>query len=75
MHNAVVCTEDAPFFPDRAIDGEALGRSYLGALGYEPLIELCSLWPRGVIDAAFKEPVVSERPVHSARRSREGRGP
>ena len=63
MHNSIVCTEDAPFYNGRTVDREALERSYLGALTYELLIELCALWPRGVIDAGFKEPVVSERPV------------
>ena len=63
MHNAVVCTEDAPFYNGRTVDRAALERSYLGALGYELLIELCALWPRGVIDAGFKDRVVSERPV------------
>ena len=63
MHNAIVCTEDAPFYNGRTVDREALERSYLGAVAYDLLIELCALWPRGVIDAGFKEPVVSERPV------------
>ena len=63
MHNAIVCTEDAPFYDDRHVDREALQGSYLGALGYELLIEVCTLWPAGVIDDGFKEPVVSGRPV------------
>ena len=63
MHNAVVCTEDAPFYREETIDRDALERSYLGAVGYELLIELCALWPRGLIDPGFKEPVVSDRPV------------
>ncbi|HEY8521032.1 MAG TPA: alpha/beta hydrolase [Gammaproteobacteria bacterium] len=61
MHNAVVCTEDYPFFPVVARVG--LGETYLGTAIVDGLETICSRWPRGVIDPDFKRPVVSDRPV------------
>jgi pimeloyl-ACP methyl ester carboxylesterase len=61
MHNSVVCTEDAPFFPAENDAGAAL--LYLGTTVVDGLRAICESWPAGVIDADFKEPVVSERPV------------
>jgi pimeloyl-ACP methyl ester carboxylesterase len=64
MHNAVVCTEDAPFYADDdAALRDALADSYMGALQYDALIEICASWPAGVIDADFKEALVSAVPV------------
>ncbi len=62
MHNAVVCAEDVPFFPDD-LDRDAIERSYLGMLQVDGLVEICSLWPTAVIDEDFKAPVVSDKPV------------
>ena len=61
MHNAVVCTEDVPFFgpPDTA----ALARTYLGALQLDALQTVCERWPAGTLDPDFKTPVVSDAPV------------
>jgi pimeloyl-ACP methyl ester carboxylesterase len=53
MHNAVVCTEDAPLLESAAIDRVALARTYLGTQQLDGLIEVCKAWPRGVIDADF----------------------
>jgi len=74
MHNSVVCTEDAPFFdraPGRggASNGTPDDRGtrdadpYLGTTIIDGLRAICELWPAGEIDADFKEPVVSDRPV------------
>jgi pimeloyl-ACP methyl ester carboxylesterase len=61
MHNSVVCTEDAPWFPeDNATDASLL---YLGTTVIDGLRAICESWPAGVIDDDFKEPVVSDRPV------------
>ncbi len=61
MHNAVVCTEDVPFFAD--IDEAALARTYLGRLQVDALEAICERWPTGPIDPDFKRPVVSDVPV------------
>ncbi len=62
MHNAVVCTEDAPFFADD-IDVSALEDTYMGALQFEYLREICAIWPAGVLDDGFKDATVSDLPV------------
>ena len=61
MHNAVVCTEDAPFFDN--IDDDALSETYLGTTQVETLAAICRRWPRGRLDDDLKQPVVSDRPV------------
>jgi pimeloyl-ACP methyl ester carboxylesterase len=66
MHNAVVCTEDAPFFDDflrRELGRDALVDTYLGAEQLETLETMCETWPAGVLDEDFKSPVVSDHPV------------
>lgn len=63
MHNAVVCTEDVPFYDAAAIERAALERTYLGATMLDGLSDICSVWPAGVIDEDFKTPVESDRPV------------
>jgi len=61
MHNSVVCTEDAPWFPaDNAPDAAAL---YLGTTVVDGLRAICESWPAGVIDDDFKAPVTSATPV------------
>jgi pimeloyl-ACP methyl ester carboxylesterase len=61
MHNSVVCTEDAPFFP---ADAEAYATgAYLGNSVFGALETICARWPRGVIDEDFKTAVRSDRPV------------
>ncbi|MEM8548281.1 MAG: alpha/beta hydrolase, partial [Pseudomonadota bacterium] len=61
MHNAVVCTEDAPFFPDTA--PAALDDTFMGRFQLDYLIASCDVWPAGVIDDDFKDPVTSDTPV------------
>jgi len=63
MHNAVVCTEDAPFFGGEAISDEELAATYIGPLMLDALRQICSVWPAGVIDEAFKTPLQSDAPV------------
>ncbi len=61
MHNSVVCTEDAPWFPaERSPDAALL---YLGTAVVDGLEAICESWPAGVLDGDFKAPVVSDRPV------------
>lgn len=61
MHNAVVCTEDAPFYGD--IDVNALQKTYIGPTMIETLKAICSIWPAGVIDADLRTPLKTDTPV------------
>jgi len=61
MHNSVVCTEDAPWFP-AGTDADAADL-YLGSTVIDGLSAICDSWPAGVIDEDFKQPVQSDRPV------------
>jgi len=61
MSNSVTCTEDAPFAPAGARD--RLGDTYLGTAIVDALGAICARWPAGTIDADFKSPLASDRPV------------
>jgi pimeloyl-ACP methyl ester carboxylesterase len=63
MHNAVVCTEDAPYFSGEDVTRDALDATYLGPLQLDVLDAMCSVWPRGVLDDDFKTAVQSDLPV------------
>lgn len=63
MHNAVVCTEDAPFFDGENVSREALEMTYIGPLQLEALRAICAVWPRGVIDPDLREPLETDIPV------------
>ncbi len=63
MHNSVMCTEDVAFFNREAIDYDLLDASYMGPLQVEALEAICSVWPAGPIDEAFKAPLATELPV------------
>ncbi|MGB5246339.1 MAG: alpha/beta hydrolase [Woeseia sp.] len=63
MHNAVVCTEDAPFYRESELPREALAQTYIGAILLESMQTMCGVWPAGMIDAEFKEPLTTDLPV------------
>jgi len=63
MHNAVVCTEDAPFFSGEAVSDQELAATYIGPLMRESLVAMCSIWPAGVLDDDFKQPLSTAVPV------------
>jgi len=63
MHNAVMCTEDVPFYDKSTIDYDGLAASYMGTFQLEALEAICSVWPAGPIDEEFKEPLASDLPV------------
>ena len=63
MHNAVVCTEDAPYFAGENVGRDALDATYIGPVQLEALDTICSVWPKGVLDDQFKAPVRSDLPV------------
>lgn len=61
MHNAVVCTEDAPFYDE--IDVSALEKTYIGPAIVETLKTICSIWPAGIIDDDLRTPLATDVPV------------
>ena len=63
MHNAVVCTEDAPFFDEEKVDRAAIEATYMGPLQLDALNAICSVWPAGVIDEGLRVPVATDKPV------------
>ncbi len=63
MHNAVVCTEDAPFYGELDIDRAVLEETYLGATQFDTLVEICNIWDQGVIDDDLKTPLTGPTPV------------
>lgn len=63
MNAAVLCTEDVPFYKTDAATQQAIADTYVGAMPVTQLIETCKHWPRGIIAADFKQPVVSDKPV------------
>jgi pimeloyl-ACP methyl ester carboxylesterase len=63
MHNAVVCTEDAPFYDLKKIDRGQLERTYLGVTQLDALVSICSVWPKGPIDSDFHAPLRSSVPA------------
>lgn len=62
MHNAVVCTEDAPFFGP-AIDREAIDATYMGTMQIDALQATCDIWPAGVMDENLTAPLDTDTPV------------
>lgn len=62
MYTSVLCTEDAPFYAHAAEIRRAT-ESYVGSRPVESLVKTCAAWPRGIMQADFKKPVVSDKPV------------
>jgi pimeloyl-ACP methyl ester carboxylesterase len=63
MHNAVMCTEDVPFYVAASIDKAALDASFMGPMQLEALEAICSVWPAGPIDDDFKQPLSTAIPT------------
>ena len=63
MHNAVMCSEDAPYYDAGVIDRDALEASYIGIVQLEAIQAMCSLWPAGPVDEDFREPLDTGTPV------------
>ncbi len=61
MHNAVVCTEDAPLFPSEP--PAELDATYLGASVFDGLTAVCSVWPIGELDPDLRAPIAADLPV------------
>lgn len=63
MHNAVMCTEDAPFIDWDALDHDAIDASYMGPMQLEAIKTMCAVWPAGVLDDDLREPLATDKPV------------
>jgi pimeloyl-ACP methyl ester carboxylesterase len=63
MNAAVLCTEDVPFYNNDPTARKRIEDTYVGATPVAQLMETCKHWPRGVLPADFKTPVVSDKPV------------
>ncbi|MDJ0939418.1 MAG: alpha/beta hydrolase [Woeseiaceae bacterium] len=63
MHNAVMCTEDTPFYTPAMIDRDLLETTYMGPLQIDALEAICSVWPAGPIDEDFKAPLATDIPT------------
>lgn len=63
MHNAVMCTEDAPFIDWDNLDHDAIHASYMGPLQLDAIKTMCSVWPAGVLDDDLREPLATDVPV------------
>ena len=63
MHNAVMCTEDAPFIDWDNLDHDAIHASYMGPLQLDAIKTMCSVWPTGVLDEDLREPLATDVPV------------
>lgn len=63
MHNAVVCTEDAPRFAGESIDRDALEATYIGPVQLDAIEAMCGVWPAGTLHQGLQEPVTSDKPV------------
>ena len=63
MHNAVVCTEDVPFYNEASVSSDKLESTYIGPIMVEALQAICSVWPAGRLDPEFKAPLKTDKPV------------
>jgi pimeloyl-ACP methyl ester carboxylesterase len=63
MHNAVMCSEDVPFYDENRFDVAAIENSYIGPVQLESLQAICSVWPAGPVDGDFKQPLATDTPT------------
>ena len=63
MHNAVMCTEDAPFIDWAKLDHDAINASYMGPVQLEAIKTMCSVWPQGALDDDLRTPLSTDKPV------------
>jgi pimeloyl-ACP methyl ester carboxylesterase len=63
MQLSVICSEDVPFFTAAGLDRAAISRTYQGADQLDALLEICTLWPRGPVDADLHRPLRSDVPT------------
>jgi len=63
MHNAVMCSEDEPYYDHDNIDYDAVEASYIGILQLQSIEAMCSLWPAGPVDDDLRRPLATDIPV------------
>jgi pimeloyl-ACP methyl ester carboxylesterase len=63
MHNAVMCTEDAPLYDAMTIDFDGIASTYMGLMQITALQAICSVWPAGLMDADLKVPLATDLPM------------
>jgi pimeloyl-ACP methyl ester carboxylesterase len=63
MHNAVMCSEDAPRLAAGDIDYDRLSATYMGAMQMKALEAICSVWPAGPADGEINTPLETDLPV------------
>ena len=63
MQNSVVCSEDEPRFSLSAGDRQRLAQTYQGSDQLDAFAVICSLWPRGPVDADLHNPLRSDIPT------------
>jgi len=63
MHNAVMCSEDAPRLSAEEIDYDSLSATYMGATQMKALEAICSVWPAGPTDTGIYTPLATDLPV------------
>ena len=62
MYLSVTCAEDLPYVSPK--EARQIGtNTFLGAYRYDQQSAACELWPLGVIDSKYAEPVRSAKPV------------
>ncbi len=63
MHFAVVCSEDAPHWNEDPRRADLVRRSYMGEQFLEAMGAICADWPRGPVDADFRELLRTSTPT------------
>lgn len=63
MHFAVVCSEDAPRWDERAIAPSDVAKTYMGETFMIAMRTICEQWPRGPVDDEFTKPLQSPIPT------------
>ncbi len=63
MHNAIICTEDAPLARNDTSNPAEYANTYLGDTPLKALKANCTHWPAGVIDLDFHEQVTSDAQI------------
>ena len=61
MHNSVICSEDHPF--DTVETSVALSDAYLGTSIIDAMNTICAIWPQGIVDPDFNDPLESAHPI------------
>lgn len=62
MYLSVTCAEDLPFV--KAEEAKQNGaNTFLGSYRYDQQSAACQLWPKGLVEAKYADPVRSDKPV------------